>query len=155
MRIDIGIDPDSIAHGAAIAIDRKLTDLKCMTLFDIVSYINSIPLDADIRFHIEDVSKQKAVFSDKASALRKTRGDMSRKYAEVGRKVGLVQQAQAELVRFLKSMDRPIKIHLYPISSAWKKPEAGKVYMQRVWGYTGRSNEDTRSAAYFLSLGCR
>lgn len=155
MRVDVGIDPDSVAHGAAIAIDRKLTQLKCMTLYEIFMFVSSLPPEADIRFHIEDTDKLKAVFSDKRANLRKTSGNMEKKTGEVGRKIGLVQQSQKELIKFLESIPRPIKIRLYPVSSAWKAPKAGAIYMQRVWGYTGRSNEDTRSAAYFLSLGCR
>ena len=155
MRVDIGIDPDSVAHGAAIAIDRKLTQLKCMTLYEIFMFVSSLPPEADIRFHIENTDKLKAVFSDKRANLRRTGGNMESKTGEVGRKVGLVQQSQKELVKFLESMPRPIKIQLYPVSSAWKDSKSGAVYMNRVWGYTGRSNEDTRSAAYFLSLGCR
>lgn len=155
MRFDFGIDPDSSAHGVAMALDKRLMELKCMTLYEIMQMINSIPEGAEIHFHIEDVSKMKAVFKDKTAALRRTGGNEAKKTGEVARKIGMMQQSQEELVRFLKSMNRPINIRLYPISSAWKESKSGAVYMERVWGYKGRSNEDTRSAAYFLSLGCR
>ena len=68
----------------------------------------------------------------------------------IARRLGMVQQSQSELERML------IRFNIVPtkhkISKMWKKDKA---QFEKVTGWTGRSNEDTRSAAYFGFLGIK
>jgi len=143
-KIIIGIDPDSKAHGVSVYMDGKLTGLNCLTLVDIVKMIPQWQEeDKGVEFHIEDVCANNAVFS---------KGFIKNKAAEknVARSVGKCQQAQVELERFLASfLIFPVK---HKISKMWKKDKA---QFEKVTGWKGRSNEDTRSAAYFGWLGCK
>lgn len=139
----IGIDPDSNKHGVAICVDGKLTELKSWQLMDLMTYLEMLPPEC-VTVHMENVCANNAVFS--SSANRHT----SKALVARSRKLGMVQQAQKELERVFEWLEIPVVKH--KISSAWKNA-AGKNQFEQVTGWTKRSNEDTRSAAYFGFLG--
>ena len=136
-KIILGIDPDSKAHGVAVYIDGVLTGLKSMPLMEIMEFMEGL---SDITVHIEDVCANNAVFNPKSKAEAKARG----------RTLGMCQQAQIELQRFFEHAG--VKVVKHKISKVWKKDKA---QFERVTGWSGRSNEDTRSAAFFGYLGLR
>lgn len=144
-KIIIGIDPDSKAHGVAVYMDGKLTGLNCLTLVDIVKMIPQWQeLDKGVEFHIEDVNGVSSAFGARD---RKTNINVKLKMAQ---HIGMCKQSQIELERFLASfLIFPIK---HKISKMWKKDKA---QFELVTGWNGRSNEDTRSAAYFGWLGVK
>lgn len=139
----LGIDPDSEAHGVAIYTDGKLSQLRTMQLIDF------FVLDAEIKIdevHMENVCAQNQTFQKKGIhnlAAAKN----------VARSVGMCQQAQIELERVFEHLG--IKVVKHPISKNWKPAKTGKPMFEKVTGWTGKSNEDTRSAAYFGYLGVR
>jgi len=144
-KIIIGIDPDSDKHGVAIYEDGKLIGLERLGLMGVQGLLNSFrvshPGIDDIEVHIEDVCANNAIFRAGANQ----RVNMS-----IARRLGMVQQSQSELERML------IRFHIvttkHKISKMWKKD---KTQFEKVTGWTGRSNEDTRSAAYFGFLGLK
>lgn len=137
----IGIDPDSKAHGVAFYKGNKLIELKCMTLIDLYTHLNQ-SLEFDVEVHIEDVCSNNASFHGKRQPVSVQK--------DIGRRIGMVQQAQTELIRLLDHFKVDYKLH--KPSKQWKK---NKDQFEKVTGWTGRSNEDTRSAAYFGFLGCK
>lgn len=151
-KIDIGIDPDSKAHGVAIAINGKLLDLYCMDLWTLYQWMQ----DAECRYdnpvfvlHIENVAGTNATF--KKSYVKNAKANTT-----VSRSIGMCQQSQNELERFLSSIpDIDLTIKHYPLSDHWKPTKGGAMMLKQVFGFTGRSNEEKRSAAYFLCLGLR
>ena len=146
-KIIIGIDPDSKAHGVAVYVDGKLEILRCCTLEEILCLIHMNPnpiIDQDIEFHIEDVNGVSAAFGARD---RKTNIHVKLKMAQ---HIGMCKQSQIELERFLSHYN--VKIVKHKISKMWKKD---KSQFEKVTGWTGRSNEDTRSAAYFGWLGIK
>lgn len=143
----IGIDPDSDKHGVAVYQDGELIHLKSMQLLAIKDFINKempvIDLD-NVEIHIEDVCANNAAF--------KKRGVKNPKAGTaVNRGVGKCQQSQIELERLFDYYE--IKVVKHKISKQWKDAEHGKGLFEKVTGWKGRSNEDTRSAAYFGYLG--
>jgi hypothetical protein len=137
----IGIDPDSKAHGVAIYSKGVLTSLKSWPLMEIMEYIQTmsarLSAGRGIVVSIEDVCANNAMFHKAGSKAAQ---------ASIGRRVGMVQQAQTELERMCEWLDVPVVKN--KISSNWKN-QAGKKQFEKVTGWVGRSNEDTRSAAYF------
>lgn len=137
-KIILGIDPDSSKHGVAIYEDGKLIGLESLSLMGVMGLVDNLRAVApgidDIEVHIEDVCANNAVFRTGGNA----KVNMS-----IARRLGMVQQSQSELERML------IRFHIVPtkhkISKVWKKDKA---QFERVTGWTGRSNEDTRSAAW-------
>ena len=135
----VGIDPDSKKHGVAIYIDGELKLLASQSLHECLSTMDSYP---QAQWIIEEVTKNNFVYArnnQKNKALQ----------AQVGRSIGKCQQSMIELVRMLEVN----KIHyrlVPPTRHNWAK---NKEKFERITGWTKRSNEDTRSAAYFGFLG--
>lgn len=141
--IVIGIDPDSKAHGIAVYENNKLVRLESMSLIgfsELLSDYEGFPLEV----HIEDVCGVSAAFG-----ARDERGNIHVKL-KMAQNIGMCKQAQVELER--TSDYYKVKVVKHKISKMWKKDKA---QFEKVTGWKGRSNEDTRSAAYFGFLGCK
>jgi len=144
--IRIGIDPDSEKHGVAIYVSGGLSKLKSMTLIEIyekLEFMNSSYLGS-IEVHIEDVNGVSASFT-----ARDKKENINVKL-KIASHMGRCKQAQIELERVFEYFG--VKVVKHKISKNWKDA-SGKKQFEMVTGWTGRSNEDTRSAAYFGFLG--
>ena len=146
-KIIIGIDPDSKAHGVAIYRGGHLNSLHTMELFQVVDML-AYECQQDkaeyIEFHIEDVCANNFVYA------RNNHGNKS-VTSKIAMAIGRCQQSQTELVRFLDKVKIKYVLHK-PQKGNWAK---NKSQFEKATGWTGRSNEDTRSAAYFGWLGCK
>lgn len=139
----IGIDPDSAKHGVAIYVDGVLDDLmtlELMGVYSLVLFLKRKPVE--LLFSIENVAANKAVWHGKSQSKAA--------YGMTSQNVAKCKQAQIELERMLDYLEVDY-IH-QKISKPWKKD---KKQFELVTGWTGRSNEDTRSAAYFGWLGLK
>ena len=137
-KIILGIDPDSKAHGVAVYVDGRLERLECLTLYWFMDAIDFYHGN-DIEVHIEDVCANNSVFRG---------GNGVKVQQSMARRLGMCQQSQTELERFIHH--RGIKVIKHKISKIWKKD---RKQFEKVTGWKGQSNEDTRSAAYFGWLG--
>lgn len=148
-KYDIGIDPDSAGNGAAIFEDGKLILLKNMSAAALTLFC--IPLvenpENRVRFHIEDVKATSAVFKERFKKGEKLESKLMK-----AQNLGMCKQAQTEVEAIAQLLE--IKIFKYGISSRWKSQQE-KALFERATGWKGRSNEDTRSAAFFGFLGVR
>lgn len=142
-KITVGIDPDGDKHGVAIYINGKLKQLAMLSTVQIVHEIILPYKEHDLLFAIENVNTTNKIFDKHLTDNKKVN-------MEVARKVGRNQQSQLELESWLDFYD--VKYKRYKPSSEWKKTE--KLF-KRITGWTGRSNEDKRSAAYFGMLALR
>lgn len=133
----VGVDPSSGEKGHGVAIynpSGKLIDLRMMT----TPYLISEFANYGCLFSVEHVSKNKFIYSRNEQSSKRAHGS-------VGVAVGMCQVAQIELCRWLD---------FYQIDYVLHAPQCGnwadkKEYFQRITGWTGKSNKDTRSAAYF------
>lgn len=144
-QITVGIDPDSERHGMAVYVDGTLT--VCATATAVEIFTHHLPLlleQGDVMFSIENVMANNFCYAMKfppglsPSSREKIKQDRMRK-------VGRSQQAQVELMRWLDHYELPYILH---------KPQKGnwadnKAQFEKVTGWTGRSNPDSRAAAYF------
>jgi len=140
--ITIGCDPDSDKHGISIYEGGKLTkllNLQLMDIHDMLEHGNyTTDLSQGVVFSIENVLANNFVYG-------RNRRQSKAVEAQILRSVGRCQQAQLELQRLLEWHDIPYVLH---------KPQKGnwadnKAQFEKVTGWKGRSNPDTRSAAYF------
>jgi len=138
MRIVIGIDPDTEKHGVAVYTNGRLADLRKFSLIEIIEEIIKRKEDEEMIFSIEDVCANNFVY-----ARNKTRNPSIN--MSIARRVGACQQSQTELVRMLEHFGIKYVLHK-PRSGNWAKD---KTKFERVTGWDKKSNEDTRSAAYF------
>lgn len=136
-----GVDPDSEKFGVAVYRDGVLAELKMLQLVDLVTLANSAP--GETLVSIENVMINQFVY---------TRNQKASKAAQstVAMRIGRCQQAQVELQRMLDHYEIPYVLH---------RPQAGnwsdkRELFQKITGWQGNSNPDTRAAAFmgFLAL---
>ena len=140
--IIVGIDPDSNKHGVAIYQGEKLIDLRSMQLVEFFNLDCEFKID---EIHIENVCGNNATFSK--SFVKNQRAQTT-----ISRSLGMCQQSQIELERVFEVLS--LKVARHPISKSWKDAKAGGRILKQL-GWAGKSNEDTRSAAYFGHLGVK
>lgn len=143
MKYVIGIDPDSAGVPIAVYENGNLIKLEITDLIDLYQMTcTHIYLGHEVELHIENVCSLNAVHA------QKRRGNGTN--MAIARRIGMCQQAQIEVTRMAEKAGAKVVNH--KPSKAWKKD---KEQFQKITGWEGRSNEDTRSAAYFGWLGCR
>jgi hypothetical protein len=136
--IVIGVDPDSKKHGIAIYKDGLLSELDEWSITDLMEYLLSgLCAYSDILFSIEDVASQSFVYARNVNSKAVQ--------SNIAMKVGRCQQAQIEFQRMLDHLGFKYVLHK-PQKGNWAKKKA---IFESTTGWTKRSNEDTRSAAYF------
>ena len=141
----IGVDPDSKEHGVAFYRQGKLVGLYFMPLMELINIAQSEESEVTgVLVSIEDVMANQFVYS---------RNQHSSKAAQskIAMHIGRCQQSQVELMRALDFMLIDYELHK-PTKNNWAK---NKPMFEKVTGWTGRSNEDTRSAAYFGYLALK
>lgn len=141
-KIVIGIDPDSKKHGVAFYRDGVLYSLEMLNNQQLLIEQQLATCDWDILVSIEDVCANNFVYA------RNNKGSKA-VTSKIAMAVGRCQQAQKELMTWLDHYNVKYVLHK-PQKGNWAK---NKAQFERVTGWTGRSNEDTRSAAYFGWLG--
>lgn len=144
MSIVIGIDPDSKKHGVAIYDNGVLVNLLCDDLLGIMDILEGYE-GRSIKVHIEDVNGVSAAFMG-----RDKKGVSLSVKLKMAQHIGMCKQSQLELERMFEH--KGIEVVKHKISKKWKKE---KEQFKRLTGWEGRSNEDSRSAAWFGYLGTR
>ena len=141
---NVGIDPDSDRHGIAVYLNGTLAQLHNLQLLEIRELLLNMLNEGCVVAHIEDTTAINTRFEKKGVKNEKAA-------TAIDRSIGKVQQAQVEVERLLVSVG--IRYTKQRISSAWKDPKSGKKQFELITGWNGRSNEDTRSAAYICFIG--
>ena len=148
-KIIIGCDPDSNKSGMSFYINNELYRLDCMSLINIYIEFESISKqwpDKEIELHIENVKGVSGIFAQRTSGKNK---GVALKMAQ---HVGMCKQVQTEIERIAEHFC--IKVVRHQVSKMWKDSATGKAILKDL-GWTGQSNEDGRSAAYFGYLGVK
>ena len=148
-KLIIGCDPDVDGKGFAIYEDGVLVDLCTFCLIELHCWIDNHLIMNDqlnIELHIEDLN------ANKSSAFNHKGRQSKAVQNKISESVGRCKQMQVEVERIAEYFN--IKIVRHKVSSKWKDA-AGKKEFKRMTGWTGRSNEDNRSAAWFGYLGSR
>lgn len=144
-KMTIGVDPDSSKNGVAIYKGVELFDL--LNLTTIQFYL----LCEEFHEHISAVNIEN-VNGNRCSSFGWRSLPNAKVKAKYSESVGKCKHAQQEIERICEYFD--IKIVHHKVSSKWKDAQ-GKKEFERVTGWTKRSNEDTRSAAWFGCVGSR
>lgn len=144
-KIIIGCDPDSDKSGISLYANGGLERLECMSLIDIYQLFKANELNnIFIELHIENLN------GNSSSAFNHNRKMSQAVKFKVSESVGKCKQVQVEIERMAEHFG--IKVIHHNVSSAWKKD---KSQFELATKWKGRSNEDSRSAAYFGFLGCK
>jgi hypothetical protein len=146
-KIAVGVDPDSSANGVAVYTNGCLVTLDCLDTIKFYLKISSLCMmyePKEIVIHVEDVCGVSAAFR---AANKNSNASVKLKIAQ---HIGMCKQAQIEVEKVANHFS--IKIVKHKISKSWKSQE-GKAQFEKVTNWKGRSNEETRSAAFFGYLG--
>lgn len=134
----VGIDPDSDRHGYAVYVDEKLTGCTSANTVEIITQCLPLLPNRELLFSIENVMLNQFVYA---------RNKKQSKAAEskVAMHIGRCQQAQLELMKWLDYYKTPYVLHA-PQKGNWSDK---KELFEKITGWTGRSNPDSRAAAFF------
>jgi hypothetical protein len=146
INIIIGCDPDVDGKGYAIYENGVLKSLEAFHLMDLFDFIDETSFGSKkpVELHIEDLC------ANKSSAFSHRRVDPPVVKYKKSESVGRCKQIQLEVEKIAEHFN--IKIVRHKVSSKWKDA-AGRKEFERVTGWKGQSNPDTRSAAYMGYLG--
>lgn len=136
MKYVVGVDPDSNKMGVAIYSNGKLEELHNWTIVNLVGWLLSC--NHEVELSIEDVMANQFVYRQKHQRSKESQ-------SKIAMYIGRCQQNQVELMRWLDHYEYPYKL-FKPQSGNWAK---NKIMFHRITGWEGRSNEETRSAAFF------
>lgn len=136
----IAIDPGSIESGVAIYKGGQLRDLLMVGLFDLPDIFRAYPMALYV---MEDVLANKFMYGRNQHRSKAAAGKMAQN-------VGMVKQAQRQIVVSMNAHGiEPVLVK--PIKGNWGTISAklGRQVLEERTGWTGKSNKDTRSAAFF------
>lgn len=131
----IGIDPDAKASGVAVFLNGTLSSICNLTTVGIVEMVKR---HAPAVVSIEDVMANQFVYSRNQQASKSAQ-------SKVAMHIGRCQQVQIEIMQWLDALGVRYVLHK-PQKGNWAKDKAR---FEKITGWKGRSNDDTRSAAYF------
>ncbi|WP_417536316.1 hypothetical protein [Methylophaga sp.] len=133
----VGIDPDTDKHGVALYANGELVELRDLDLMGLRDYLEA--LDGSVVVSIEDIVSVSAIYNG-----RFKRGDTQAVKSMKAQNVGMCKHAQVEVERLCEHLG--LKVIKQRPSKIWK--DAKNKQFKLVTGWTKRSNEDQRSAAY-------
>lgn len=141
----LAIDPGTNESGTALFIDGKLVQLENMNLPTLCLQM----ADPKTHFVIENVASIKTTYANKRNGSI----NAQRRKAQ---NVGQCKGAYRQIVQFLKANGCNYT-KIPPTSGNWgtAKPATGRMLLARFLHWTGKSNRDTRSAAFFGFLFLR
>ncbi|WP_020209024.1 hypothetical protein [Gilvimarinus chinensis] len=146
-QVVIGVDPDSERHGYAVYLDGKLKVCTTATTVEII--VEHLPVwleQGDVIFSIENVMANQFVY-------RRNKKQTKAAESKVAMSIGRCQNAQMELMRWLDHYGVPYVLYK-PQRGNWADAD-NKPLFEKLTGWTGRSNADGRSAAFFGFLALR
>ncbi|MCU8008480.1 MULTISPECIES: hypothetical protein [unclassified Shewanella] len=163
--IRIGIDPDLTKSGVATVVNGEIVTLKSMGFSELIEFVIS-KSHLPYAVLLEDVDNKKPVFPKRLRQSAKGQnpllayvghapsqsGSNAKVNMSIAEDLGKVK-ATARLIKEVLE-DKGIKVTLVkPLRGPIKKAKDSSVYFNKITGWTGRSNADTRDAALIAMFG--
>ncbi|SUI65854.1 hypothetical protein [Shewanella baltica] len=163
--IRIGIDPDLTKSGVATVVNGEIVTLKSMGFSELIEFVIS-KSHLPCAVLLEDVDNKKPVFPKRLRQSVKGQnpllayvghapsqsGSNAKVNMSIAEDLGKVK-ATARLIKEVLE-DKGIKVTLVkPLRGPIKKAKDSSVYFNKITGWTGRSNADTRDAALIAMFG--
>ena len=135
----VGVDPDTDKHGVALYADGQLVEMSNLNLMQLRDYLETLKLRGSVAVSIEDIVSVSAIYNG-----RFKQGDTQAVKSMKAQNVGMCKHSQVEVERMCEYLE--IKVIKQRPSSVWK--DAKNKQFKLVTGWSKRSNDDQRSAAY-------
>jgi len=151
----IGIDPDCLKSGLAVYEDGLLTGLLNFTLPD---YIEMLPLLAqeEAVIAIEDANLIDAIYADKVDKKppNLTEKQWQRVKLKKAQNVGMIKRQCSVMIELAKAYGVEVKPYKarrgnWAGNTKAVNNKQGVALLKKHTGWEGRSNNETRSAAFF------
>lgn len=140
----IGIDPDTIKHGVAWVRDGQLVNLEKMATAELVARLVNDASEQQLIIKLEDINIYKPVFQ---------RPGMNRnQMLRIAQNVGAVKYAASLLLAQLNAAGLIMNM-ITPLPKAKSGKRYNKEQFNKVTGWVGPSNGDTRDAAMIAING--
>lgn len=134
----IGIDPDLTKSGMALVVDGKLIDVKALPFPELVELAKLERLSGSI-FVVEDVEYDKTTYH--------RAGTNARQHTRIAQNVGQVKGVARVLIQCLEYYGCNV-VKINPLTGPIKrKAKTEAEYFNKITGWQGRTNSDTRDAA--------
>ncbi|EKT4486714.1 hypothetical protein JGK44_001114 [Shewanella algae] len=140
----VGIDPDLEASGLAIVNRNKIAELKKMPFVELIEFITALAAHNDVVVKLEDVNLWKSV--------KKRPGTNDLVMRKISQNVGQVKATATHIKDLLNSKGINV-ILVKPLRGPVKQAKTNSAYFNKLTGWNGRSNEDTRDAALIALFG--
>lgn len=149
-RLLVGIDPDLVKSGVALVRDGQLISLQALSFPDLLNHAREL-VDSNALFVVEDVEHDKTTYHRARTNTRT--------HAAIAQKVGQVKGVARVLVECLQDMGADV-VQVKPLHGPVKRQaKKDAAYFNRITGWQGRSNSDTRDAAllalFWVRFGCQ
>lgn len=142
MTMKIGIDPDLVKSGVAVAVDGSLLTLDGLPFFELIKFIDEHKHQA--LFVLEDVEHDRAVYH---------RGGASRLVMlNIAQKVGQVKAIGRLIKQYLEGAGADY-VMVKPLQGHLKKAKKDAAFFNQLTGWDGKSNEDKRDAGVLALYG--
>jgi hypothetical protein len=163
----IGIDPDLTKSGVALVVNGKIVFLKSIGFGELIAYVVGLNNQQGlVTVLLEDVDNKKPVFPKRLKQANKGQspllqfvghapsqsGSAAKVNMSIAEDLGKVK-ATARLIKELLE-DNGVTVKLVkPLRGPIKAAKKNSAYFNKITGWTGRSNEDTRDAALIALFG--
>lgn len=154
-KTSIGVDPDSKKSGFAVYTDGTLTSLHNLTIDEVESFLEGFDKESTV-IHIEDVTKRTSAFTALAIVGIKLPARPTAKVhinksqllraLKIAQDVGRNKASEENVLTIIQKLGMNYKLH--EPSKKWKEGTEAKEF-KLVTKWEGRSNPETRSAAWF------
>ncbi|MEL4247786.1 hypothetical protein [Shewanella xiamenensis] len=164
--IRIGIDPDLTKSGVSTVVDGKIQLLKSMGFSELIEFVLCSAASSPCTVLLEDVDNKKPVFASKLNRTAKGQNPLLAYVGHAPSQGGSefkINMSKAEDLGKVKATARLIKEVLEekgitvtlvkPLRGPVKQAKDSSVYFNKITGWTGRSNADTRDAALIALFG--
>lgn len=147
-RLVVGIDPDLVKSGVALVREGEILSLQALSFPQLLKFAADVDLAVPKPlFVVEDVEIDKTTY-------RRAKTN-ARTHAAIAQKVGQVKGVARVLVECLNDMGADV-LQVKPLQGPAKRQAKGDAdYFNRITGWEGRSNQDTRDAALLALFGVR
>ncbi|MCH2040302.1 MAG: hypothetical protein MK185_06675 [Saccharospirillaceae bacterium] len=136
-RLVVGIDPDLVKSGVALAKDGQLISLLAEPFPQLLKHAQEL-VDSNALFVVENVEHDKTTYR---------RGKTNAKtHAAIAQKVGQVKGVARVLVECLQDMGADIHLVKPLTGPAKRKAKDDAQYFNQITGWQGNSNQDKRDA---------
>lgn len=147
--ITIGIDPDMIASGFAVATGKSITRLQSVRLPQLVAAVQMIGAPGEVVIKLENPEANKVMFARSITGAKNQRAVKD----AIAMKVGKVMATAHHIRELLESHGYAVKM-VTPLKGPLKRQAKDDAeYFNKVTGWTGRSNQDQRDAALIALWG--